>query len=93
MKKHGDNEIVFDAITGRRVGGDSNVVELRPWRASKPTAVDGDAPSMVERLTIRADLGGMTVEEVCDRAAAEELANLAARLEQYPVAQSDDDDI
>lgn len=81
------NDIVFDAATGRQIGGRSKIVELYP-RRKKPAPIAADE---VDRLTIRADLGGMTVDEVCDRAAQEELAALADRVAgDEPVDPSDD---
>ena len=79
MTKSEGDDIVSDAATGRQIGGDSNVVELFP-RAKRPIPVSAD---YVDRVTIRANLpAGMTVGEICDRAAQAELAALLARLDE-----------
>jgi hypothetical protein len=87
MMTFDNDDIVFDAATGRQIGGRSKIVELYP-RRKKPAPIAADE---VDRLTIRADLGGMTVDEVCDHAAQAEREALADRFAgDEPVEPGDD---
>lgn len=72
-----DDDVAFDALTGRQIGGGSNVIELFP-RAKKPVPIPADD---IDRLTIRCELDGCTADDACDRAAAAELAALSARFD------------
>lgn len=73
-----NDDVVFDIRTGLPVDRSGNVIDLSAYR--KPVAVPHDAE--VAKLTIRSPrTRGLTLDEIVDSAAREELAALATRFE------------
>ncbi|TIU06847.1 MAG: hypothetical protein E5W40_18795, partial [Mesorhizobium sp.] len=70
------DDIVFCAQTGRQTV-DGNVIPF-PSR-QRPIAIPNDVAAYVQSVTIKPAMAGLTVDQICDLAAAEELAMLESR--------------
>ncbi|PBB40572.1 hypothetical protein CK222_27380 [Mesorhizobium sp. WSM3866] len=75
-------DIVFCAKTGRQIV-DGNVIPF-PARP-RPVAIPGDVAAYAQSVTIKPALAGLTVDQICDLAAAEELAALERRFAADPL--------